>query len=98
MIRRNPKALNKKRSLGQGMTEYIIIVGVIAVAAIGVFGFLGDAIQEQTAGLATEISGGDAGAQITASQAAATNAAAAADTHKSLANYNQNSQAAAGGN
>lgn len=81
---------------GQGMVEYVIIVAVIAVAAIGVFGFLGDTIQNQTAGLAAEISGGSAQANIAASQQAATDANAAAATHKSLANYNQNSQTAAG--
>ena len=34
-----PSAL--RRSLGQGMTEYIIIVALIAVAAIGVYSLLG---------------------------------------------------------
>lgn len=97
MIRKNLHNLNKKRSLGQGMTEYIIIVGVIAVAAIGVFGYFGDTLQEQTAGLATEMSGGAGAAQIAASQAAAANAVQASATHKSLANYDQNSQNAAGG-
>ncbi|WMS87236.1 Flp family type IVb pilin [Pleionea litopenaei] len=42
----------KKRSLGQGMTEYIIIVALIAVAAIGVFSMFGKTITSQAAGLA----------------------------------------------
>ena len=86
-LKRNPL-----RQLGQGMTEYIIIVGVIAVSAIGVFGYFGDTIQEQTAGLATEIAGGDANTQIEAAATAAGSAATAADNHKNLGNYNENSQ------
>lgn len=36
---------NKLRQLGQSMTEYIIIVALIAIAAIAVYGFFGDAIR-----------------------------------------------------
>ncbi|MFT5047476.1 MAG: Flp pilus assembly pilin Flp, partial [Porticoccaceae bacterium] len=32
----------KAKQLGQGMTEYIIIVALIAIAAIAVYGFFGD--------------------------------------------------------
>jgi len=42
---------------GQGMTEYIIIVALIAVAAIGVYQFFGQTIRAQTAGIAAEVSG-----------------------------------------
>lgn len=80
------------RQFGQGMTEYIIIVGVIAVAAIGVFGFLGDAIKDQTAGLTSEIAGNSGAANRTAAAAAATAATAASVGHNSLSNYDQNSQ------
>ena len=86
----------KKKSLGQGMTEYIIIVGVIAVAAIGVFGFFGDVLKDQTAGMAAELSGGDAAENIAAageSAEAATNASAG---HNDLSNYNDNGNGAGG--
>lgn len=42
---------------GQGMTEYIIIVALIAVAAIGVYSFFGQAIRGQMSGMTAEISG-----------------------------------------
>jgi len=47
----------KKKQLGQGMTEYIIIVALIAVAAIGAYSYFGEAVQHQVASLAQEISG-----------------------------------------
>lgn len=86
----------KRFQCGQGMTEYIIIVAVIAVAAIGAFGYFGDAVEHQVAGLAAEVSGTGGGAEIALAQTAATDAGSAAATHKSLANYDQNSQTAAG--
>lgn len=45
------------RQLGQGMTEYIIIVALIAVAAIGVYSMFGQTIRGQVSGLAGEIAG-----------------------------------------
>ena len=46
----------KSNQAGQGMTEYIIIVALIAVAAIGVYSFFGQTIRGQMAGMAQEIS------------------------------------------
>ncbi|MBL8508630.1 MAG: pilus assembly protein [Chitinimonas sp.] len=62
-----------KRQTGQGMTEYIIIVALIAVAAIGVYSFFGQTIRAQVSGLASEVAGDTAGASSargTASSAA----------------------------
>lgn len=75
---------------GQGMTEYIIIVALIAVAAIGVNQFFGEAIRHQMAGIATEISGKDASDLESKSQAAAGKAGTAAGQSKGLANYDNN--------
>lgn len=47
----------KSRQAGQGMTEYIIIVALIAVAAIGVYAMFGQTIRSQTAALAAEMAG-----------------------------------------
>ena len=46
-----------KQQLGQGMTEYIIIVALVAVAAIGAYGAFGNTVQESLANLADEIAG-----------------------------------------
>jgi Flp pilus assembly pilin Flp len=42
---------------GQGMTEYIIVVALIAVAAIGVYSAFGDVVRGQTAVAAVALSG-----------------------------------------
>lgn len=68
------KVLSHMRQRGQGMTEYIIVVALIAIAAIGVYSFFGQAVREQPAGMAKEPSGqkptGEiAGAKTTAGKA-----------------------------
>lgn len=42
---------------GQGMTEYIIIVALIAIAAIGAFSYFGDTARNQVAAMASELGG-----------------------------------------
>jgi Flp pilus assembly pilin Flp len=76
------------RQAGQGMTEYIIIVALIAVAAIGVYSYFGQTLRNQTAGMASEISGQSAKTNIQNAQGAATTAGSQANTTKSLGNYN----------
>lgn len=78
----------RPRLRGQGMTEYIIIVALLAVAAIGVYSLLGQTLRNQTAGLALELSGQDAGAAINNAQANANNAQAGANQRKGLDTYN----------
>lgn len=41
------------------MTEYIIIVALIAIAAIAVYTLFGDIVREQVGGMAAELAGGD---------------------------------------
>ena len=77
------------RQRGQGLTEYLIVVALIAVAAIGVYTLFGQTLRNQTAGLALEISGQDAGAAITGAQTNATTARTQAGTRKGLENYNE---------
>ena len=74
---------------GQGMTEYSIVVAVVAVAAIGVYSMLGQTIRNQTAGIAQEISGNDAGGALNAASSSAAAARSQANVRKDLKNYNQ---------
>jgi Flp pilus assembly pilin Flp len=74
---------------GQGMTEYIVVVAVVAVAAIGVYSLLGQTIRNQTAGIAQEIAGSDAGAAINAATSSSNSARTQANVRKDLKNYNQ---------
>ncbi|WP_336167990.1 Flp family type IVb pilin [Acinetobacter sp. 161(2023)] len=64
--------MNKVR--GQGMTEYIIIVALIAVAAIGVFRFYGNTARSQVSVAAAALGGQNTDA---ARQSATDNANAA---------------------
>lgn len=92
------KIQSRKIQAGQGMTEYIIIVALIAVAAIGVYSWFGQAIRGQTAGLANEVAGNDAQGDIAVAQSAATEASSAAAQDKGLANYNAENNQQGGGN
>ncbi len=75
------------RQLGQGMTEYIIIVALIAVAAIGVYALFGKTIRNQVAGLAGEVAGTGSASAISAASAAAGAAATSANVDKKMNSY-----------
>lgn len=77
---------SRKTIRGQGMSEYLIIVGLIAVAGIAVMGLFGGAVRNQLGGMAQELSGqGNTGQAQSAT--AATNAAAQANTQSNLESY-----------
>jgi uncharacterized protein (UPF0333 family) len=76
------------RQRGQGMTEYIVIVALIAVAAIGIYTLFGQTIRNQTAGLALEMSGQDAATAIGNAQTNANTATTNANVRKGLDNFN----------
>jgi type IV pilus assembly protein PilA len=65
----------KMKQCGQGMTEYIIIVALIAIAAIAIYGFFGDTIRGQMGIMTAELAGSTATADITDQQNAASTAA-----------------------
>lgn len=78
---------------GQGMTEYIIVVALVAVAAIAVYQLFGQVVRSQTAAMAREIAGENGADQSKAAQAAAKKAAAQAKA-KSLKSFTNNAGAA----
>ena len=80
--------LRKQR--GQGMTEYIIIVALIAVAAIGVYSYFGKTVRNQTSAIAQEVSGVDSATQIANAATAATTADGKANANKGLSAFNNN--------
>lgn len=87
------KRLLDRRSRGQGMTEYIIIVALIAIAAIAVYQFFGQTVRNQTAGIAKELAGVDSSAQRAAAATAAAEAATEGTKKKGLSAYeNDNSR------
>ncbi|MCF9047112.1 Flp family type IVb pilin [Acinetobacter nectaris] len=77
----------KKNSRGQGMTEYIIIVALIAVAAIGVFRFYGNTARSQVGAAAASLGGQDASGARSAASTAGQNAATEGSKNKTLNNF-----------
>jgi Flp pilus assembly pilin Flp len=76
---------------GQGMTEYIIIVALIAVAAIGTYSLFGKTVRAQSGAMAASL-GGDAAKAGEANSAANTAGGKAADLgkeEKTLANFTE---------
>ena len=83
----------KRAQRGQGMTEYIVIVALIAVAAIAVYQFFGQTVRSQMAGIAKEVSGQSATADIANAKTASDNATTEGTKKKGLNAYtNDNSR------
>jgi len=81
----------KARQLGQGMTEYIIIVALVAVAGISTYKLFGQTIRSQLASLGQEVAGQTNTAMA---QAKTSSTSAATDAHqdKSMGAYNAGNQ------
>jgi Flp pilus assembly pilin Flp len=77
----------KIRQAGQGMTEYIIIVALIAVAAIAVVQLFGTTVRSQMGAIASEVGGNDASTTVSAATTAGSDAATAAAKKRSLGTY-----------
>jgi Flp pilus assembly pilin Flp len=84
------KTGHKVRQLGQGMSEYLIIVGLVAVCSIGVFGFFGDTIKNQVAAMSRELAGQDSSTEIKRAEKASKNASTKAAKENRLSNFSEN--------
>lgn len=81
-----------RKQLGQGMTEYIIIVALIAVAAIGSFQFFGQTARTQAAAAAQELAGNSGDADTAKAKTAAGNARKQGNDDKSMGDFTDNGQ------
>lgn len=79
--------ITRQQQRGQGMTEYIIIVAMIAVAAIAVYQYFGQTVRNQTAAIAQEISGQDGSTAKGNAQTSANNAQSKGNTKNTLDSY-----------
>lgn len=79
---------SRNRQRGQGMTEYIIITALIAIAAIAAVTFFGGTVRGQVAGMAKELSGQSATQSINRSKNTANSAQSEADKEKGMDAYN----------
>ncbi|MFA7669554.1 MAG: hypothetical protein WCX93_09425 [Burkholderiaceae bacterium] len=81
-----------KTQRGQGMTEYIIVVALVAVAAIAVYQLFGQVVRSQTAAMARELAGEDGTEQSGVAQSAA-EAAAGQTEVRTLKSFTGNADA-----
>ncbi len=77
----------KSAQVGQAMTEYIIVVALLAIASIAVYQFLGQTVRSQTAAIATELSGKSGAANVVNAQQASGEATSDAVKVKNLETY-----------
>ena len=70
------------------MTEYIIIVALIAIASISVVSFFGGTVRTQMSGMAQEMSGQNASEAIDQAQEQADRALSDAQFEKNMQSYN----------
>lgn len=90
------RTFNSRRLItGQGMTEYIIITALIAVAAIGVYSMFGKTLRNQMAGMAQEMAGTSSSTELKNAQTAAKASAKVANTAVNLGNYDATATEAA---
>lgn len=87
-MNRMKRSARRRGQRGQGMTEYIIIVALIAIASITVVSFFGSTVRNQTAGMASELSGKSASQSIEKAKAAAEKAKVDAMYEKNMQSYN----------
>ncbi|PCJ15527.1 MAG: pilus assembly protein [Gammaproteobacteria bacterium] len=67
------KLLKSNKNLnGQGMVEYLVIVGVIGIAALAAFTFMGGTVRSVTGGIAAQFVNQDASAAETQANLSAT--------------------------
>jgi Flp pilus assembly pilin Flp len=78
-----------KRARGQGMTEYIIVVALVAIAAIGVYTAFGKTVRGQMAVTTKALAGADASAARTQSDNGGNDAATQAGRAITLNDYHQ---------
>lgn len=76
-----------RRQQGQGMTEYIIIVAMIAIAAIAVYQYFGQTVRNQTSAIAKELSGQDGSTAKNNAQTSANSAESTGNTKNTLDTY-----------
>lgn len=87
----------KQAQTGMSTVEYVLVLALVAIAAIGAFSFFGKTLRNQAAGISTELSGRDSQGNIDAAKGAADASASVANRNYNLGNYNEGANQAAEG-
>ncbi|HUA79451.1 MAG TPA: pilus assembly protein [Dyella sp.] len=77
----------RRRQRGQGMTEYIIITALIAIAAIAAVSYFGATVRSQVGAMGQELGGTDATSTINHAKTEGNSAAAKGVETKDLKSY-----------
>ena len=77
----------QSKQQGQGLSEYLVIVGLIAVASIAAVGFLGGTVRSQVAAVANETAGQDGTTAMIFAEGNALQASAQAAAGRHLGKY-----------
>jgi len=88
-INLSKRIAGRKTQFGQGMTEYIIIVALVAIGAIAVYNFFGHTVQDQMAAVANGLAGDSATATTAEGngKTAANSASTQANAKYGLSNF-----------
>ena len=86
------------RARGQGMTEYIIIVALIAIAAIATTTFFGSTVRNQVAGMAAGLAGNQGAANNARNRATAASREGVTEANQGRGLNNFSERVAAPGN
>lgn len=82
-----PTIQSLRKVRGQGMTEYIIIVALIAIAAIGVYSAFGNVVKGQTGAMAAELGGKDGSSAANLAKTQAEGAGSRGSSKHTLENF-----------
>ena len=81
-------AVSRRRIRGQGMTEYVIIVALIAIASIVAVSFFGSSVKASFLALGSDLIGGTPVDKVATTAASFTKAETAAKEVTTLQSYN----------
>lgn len=72
---------------GQGLTEYLIIIMMVALAGIGAASFFGDSVKANFLALGSELTGGEAVDMVAETQTSRAKAKRDTNTLTTIRNY-----------
>jgi Flp pilus assembly pilin Flp len=83
------RIVGRRNQFGQGMTEYIIIVALVAIGAIAVYSAFGHTVQDQMSGITNSLAGNNSAANtaVTDAKTEGTNATTDASATLGLDDY-----------
>jgi Flp pilus assembly pilin Flp len=89
------RIVGRRNQFGQGMTEYIIIVALVAIGAIAVYSAFGHTVQDQMSGITNSLAGNTAAANTAVTNAGteANKATSDAAQNLDLTDYTKNNTA-----